>query len=692
MVLTIEDDGRILDIRGDDDQPMNKGYACFKGLQAEEAHHGPRRLLKPLKRVPDGRFVPISSEQAIDEIAERMAGIVANGGAEAVALFNGNGGTPNSSGYPMTHAFLAALGSPSLYSTLTIDQSAKVVAFERLGGWAAGLQDMSQSEVLLFIGTNPLLSHSTVPVMGPDPVRRMKAAKARGMKLIVVDPRRTETAHHADLFLQPIPGEDPAILAGLLRIILDESWHDAAFCEAYVGDDRMAALRKSVAPFSPESVAARAGIEPGQLRAAAAMFARENRSGAAYAATGPCMSPFSNLTQHLVEVLNVVCGRFRRAGDRLIVDLTAPEDEIRAEAIAPPRTWSKVPPSRIRGVGQLGGERLTGTLAEEILTPGKGRVRALLVNGGNPATTVPDQRKMVLALRDLELLVAVEPYMTATASLAHYILPPRMQYERADLPLLIPNYPLQPENWLQFTPPIIAPPENSDVVEEWFVYWSLAKRLGLTIRFAGAELNMQVPPTTEELLALRLKGARVSFDELRSHPSGAIYHNDAWVVRPARGDTPAKFEVMPGDVAGELTEYRASMNRRDKAFPYLLSSRRIRDTFNSNGTQLANVRSRNPDNPLRMHPDDLVEVGVAPGDRVEIASEHGRIVAAAKADATMRRRVVSMTHGWGGLPGDDERDGDSVNLLIDGAHHVEAVNAMPRMSAIPVRIVRIASP
>ena len=687
-VLMIDDDERIVSIRGDKDQPLSRGYACFKGLQAEEAHHGPARLLRPLKRMPDGRHIEIGLEQALDEIAERVATIRDYHGKDAIGLFNGNGGTPNSTGYPMTHAFLAAIGTRSLYSTLSIDQSAKVVAVERLGAWIAGLQDMSQSDVLLFVGTNPLVSHSTVPVMGPDPVKRMKDAKTRGMRLIVIDPRRTETAHFADLFIQPKPGEDPAILAGLLNIILREGWEDAAFCAEHVGTERMAALRTAVAPYTPDRVGRRAGIAAEELEAAARIFAHDNRRGAAYAATGPCMAPFSNLTQHLVEVLNVVCGRMRRAGDPLVVDLTSPEGPIPAQVYPPTRSWSQVPDSRIRGVGRLGGERLTGTLAEEILTPGEGQVRALFVNGGNPAATVPDQRRMVAALEALDLLVVVDPYMTITARLADYVLPPRMQYERADLPLSIPNYPLQPENWLQFTPAVIGPPMGSDLTEDWYVYWSIARRLGCPITFAGEVLDMATPPTTEDLIALRLKDARVPFETLRALPSGGIFENDAWRVAPSAGGG-ALFDVMPIDVLGELEEFeRAQVD--EGRFPFRLTSRRLRDNFNSNGPQLSGVRKRNPYNALHVHPDDLAELGVAEGDAVMVASEHGTITARVQPDGGMRRKVVSMTHGWGGLPGDPARDGDNVNLLIDSSRHIERINAMPRMSAIPVSLAAAA--
>jgi anaerobic selenocysteine-containing dehydrogenase len=691
--MTIDEEERIVDIRGDKLHPMTKGYACFKGLQAEEAHHGAARLLHPLKRQPDGQFVRIPLEQALDEIAARMRPLLDSDGPEAIALFVGGGATMTASANAMTTSFMAALGSPQIYSTLTIDQSAKIVSFERLGGWAAGVQDLDQSEVLLLFGANPLVSHATVGVMSADPTRRLKKARERGLKLICVDPRRSETARHADIFLQPVPGQDAAIAAALLRLILAEGWEDRDFCDRHVGAEGLNALREAVAPFTEALVERRAGLVPGQLAAAARLFAKDSRSGAAFTATGPSMAPFSNLTQHLMDCLNVVCGRFRRPGDRLVVSMLSPPAPVHAEVIAPPRSWQAAAPSRIRGVGRLGGERLSATLAEEILTPGKGQVRCLVVDGGNPATGMPDQRRIVEALRALDLLVTIDPYMTPTAQLSHYVLPPLMQLERADLPLNIPGFPLFPDNWAQYAPPALKPPAGSELLEDWYFYWSIACRLGLTIVYQGkTALDMTTAPGTETLLEIILAGSRVTLDELKSHPSGKVFDLPDCRVQPARPEATARFDLMPDDVREECRRFLAADSEpgnivsHGRHFTHLLSSRRLRDAMNGIGTNLKSVLARTPANAAYLNPADMAALAIATGDRIEIASDYGRIYATAQRDETVRPGVVSVSHGWGSLPDADTHPGVCVNLLVDSTRDVEAVNAMPRMSAVPVNI------
>ncbi len=288
----------------------------------------------------------------------------------------------------------------------------------------------------MIVGANPLVSVSMNGFDTRNPLKRLKQAKARGMKLIVIDPRRTETARFADVFLQPLPGEDCAILAGLIHIILAEGWQDHEFCARYAGD--LDALRAAVAPFTPAYVARRADVPEADLRRVAEVFARDSRRGAVSSATGPDMSPGSNLAEHLIECLNVICGRFVREGETVPhPGAIMPRWPRKAEVIPAPRWWEHGYRSRIGGFGLIDGELPTGILADEILEPGAGQVRALIVHGGNPASAVPDQERIVEALRSLELLVTIEPFMTQTARLSHYVLPPTLQYERADLPIFI---------------------------------------------------------------------------------------------------------------------------------------------------------------------------------------------------------------------------------------------------------------
>lgn len=701
VVLKIDEATQaILSVKGDKDNPVSRGYLCFKGLQAEEMHHGPQRLLRPLKRQADGTFAEIGIEQALDEIADKLKQIVARGGVQAVAGFKGTAGV-NVTTHMIQLDFLAALGSQQFYSVNTIDQSAKLVSFERQGGWMAGQQDLSQSEVILFFGCNPVISHSTMPVMGPDPLRTLKAAQARGLKLIVIDPRRTETAREADLFLQPMPGRDTAIAAAMVRVVLDEGWEDRAFVAAHVGANRIADLRRALEPFTPEMAERVAGLEPGQIRAAAKLFAKDSKSGGAFAATGPSMAAFSNTMQHMVDTLNIVCGRYRRAGQKIVADMINTPYPVHAEVIPPQRGYAKHPPSRIRGAGLLGFDRMASTLPEEILTPGEGQIRALLVNGSNPASCLPDQNRAVEALRDLDLLVTVDPYMTTTAQLSHYILPPLMMYERHDLPISDPNFNIGTTTWSRYAPPVIDAPAGSELVADWYPWWALGKRLGLAMQFSGQSLDFSRnhPPSSEDMLAMRCASGRITFDALKAdlaaYPSGRLYDHPSLEVLPARAEAAdARFDVMPGDVAAELRAFLASDYARDArpaaGFSHLMISRRMNRVMNTLGNNLAATHRHDPGNPAYLHPDELEGLGVAAGEQVEIASAHGRIVAVAQADAALRKGVVSISHCWGGLPGQDG-PGANTNQLIAADKDVQPINAMPLMSSLPVNVRRAES-
>lgn len=697
VVLTIDAEERIVGVRGDKDSPLTHGYACFKGLQPESSHHGPQRLLRPRKRMEDGSYIEISSEQALDEIAEKLGHIIDRHGKDAMAVFLGNGGMFNIAGFYMLPSFLAAFDSDQYFSTLTIDQSGKMVAMGRLGHWGAGYPHLDDMEVAMFFGANPLVSHGSLGFLQEDPVRSLKRARERGLKVITIDPRRSETGHFADIALQPYPGQDAAIAGGLIRLILAEGWEDREFCERWVGADHMAALREAVEPLTESYVEQRAGLEPGSLRRVAEMFARDASTGSVTSATGTSMAPYSNLAFQLIETLNVICGRYLREGQRVHqINGMGPGGPLKAQAFSPSRFWEASGESRIRGARKLFQDRCTATLADEILTPGEGQIRALLIDGGDPMTSWPDQQKTAKALSSLDLLICIDPWPTPTTSYAHYILPPLMQYERADLPMYLPGFANWAGAWSQYTPPVIAPPKGSDLVEDWYVFWGLAKRLGRTITYNGARpLDMENPPSTDELLDLVLHGAPHKLDTLKEHPHGCHAHIEQQTVLQADTDADGKFEPMPADVAEELRRFLADggapgeWTRDGRSFTHLLSSRRMRDLFNSNGRFVNSVRKRTPYNPAFMHPDELAALGVAPGAKVEIESAHGRVTAIVDADPELRPGVVSLAHGWGDPPGsnaDVAESGTPVNRLIDTDRNYEAVNSMPHMSAIPVNI------
>jgi anaerobic selenocysteine-containing dehydrogenase len=692
--VTLDDQDRILKIRGDKSHPLSRGYSCVKGVCNGELHNSPERLLQPMKRGPDGSFAPIPLEQALDEIAVKVHDLVAEEGPDTVSAFVGTWGYNNVALAPVVRSWLETLGSRSKYTAFTVDQSAKAVTIGRMGRWGAGRHAFADANVWMIFGSNPLVSVAvTSGVPACHPLKQLQEAKARGMRIVVVDPRRTETARFADIHLQSYPGEDPAVAAGLLNVILSRGLYDADFCAQHVKD--LDALHAAVAPFTPEVVAVRAGVPAESLIAAAELWAGPGKRGCAHASTGPCMSSFSNLANHMVETLNVVCGRFQRAGEPVDNGLSpAPKT---AEAFSPRRWWERGARSRAREFGTLPGilgmEFPCGIWADEALTPGKGRIRAFFVLGGNPALSFPDQRKVVRAMRGLDLMVAIDPFMSATARLAHYVIPPLMQYERPDSYWLSDQMDILHVPYMQFTTAIAKPPAGAEVIDDWYLFWALGQRLGLDLSIAGVPLDMKVPPTTKDLIEILARPRQIPFEELWAEPRGRFFDRPR-KVDPAPGA--GRFVTMALDVAEELTHFASrgqhlqGFESNGQVFTHLLASRRMRDAMNSMHHEAPTLRKRNRYNPAYIHPRDIAALGLHDGDRVEIVSDHGRIEAILEADESLRSGVIQMSHAWGSLPDDGadyESVGANVSLLINNVRDFQSINAMARQSGIPVNII-----
>ncbi|MEU2002403.1 molybdopterin-dependent oxidoreductase [Rhodococcus sp. NPDC019627] len=680
VLLDIED-GRITRVLGDAHHPISGGYTCPKGRRGGDLVHGPDRLTTSMRRTATGTHEPVPVAQATADIAGRLHAIVDRHGPDAVALFMGTQQNFAALTPPMARAWFRGTGSHKLFSTMTIDQSAKWVVAERMGTYLGGRQRFEDADVWLLAGTNPVVSGNGGDGDGAvvqNPSVTLRAARERGLKLIVVDPRRTETAALADIHLAPRPGTDAVLFAGLLHVVLTEHLHDTDFCRWYTAD--LTALLEAVSDATPTVVQGICGVPADRIREAARVFAGGSR-GMATSGTGLCMGPHSNLAEHLVAALNVVCGRYLREGeradDRAVLTRHQPA---RAEVAPPTRAYEHGFRSRIGGVRAIRGELPSGILADEILEPGPDRVRALIVSGGNPAAALPDRGKALRALRSLDLLVCVDPRMSDTARLADYVIAPTTMYERADHTVIME--PFFPRPFAQYTPAIVTAPPGA--VDDWRFFLDLAAASGQPVKFAGRILDPAAPPTSEHLLAMMTGRGRVPFADLVAAPHGYLAGRSGAVVGPASEDGAGhRLTLMPEDVRGELHAALA-----DKAvtsqFPFLLTVRRIREAVNSTGTRIPGLVPGGA-NPASLHPADLADLGIGDGQAVTVRSASGRLRATARADATLARGSVSMTHCFGSV--DPREDvGVNVNALTGTGEGVQSINAMPTMTAVPVAV------
>ena len=683
-------DNRVIAVRGVMDDPLFEGYTCIKGRQIPDQMADPNRLRAPLRRRPDGTFEEVTSPDALDEIAAEIRRIIDTHGPRAVASYTGTGGYQNSVAVPTARAFHQGLDSVSFYTSVTIDQPAKGLAGLRLGGWEAGYQNFTDSDVHMAIGYNSMVS-SYAPIgglQGTNPFTVMRRRKEEGMKLIVIDPRRTELATFADIHLQIRPGQDTTLLAGMIKIVLDEGLQDHEFCDRWV--DQMGELEAAVSGFTLDLVAERTQLDPDDIVAAARMFA-EGPRGTAGTGTGPNMAAHSSLTEHMAVVLNTILGRVNREGDLMENGLLLyPEMPHRAQATAP-RNPTNGPEARIRNLRGYRGEMPAATLAEEILTPGDGRIRALIVSGGNPVVAFPDHELTMEAMEDLELLVVVDYRMTATAELADYVIAPTLPLERADVPHLMDRWFRAP--YTNYTEAVVE--RDGDVLNEWEVFWELASRLGSTLPLPGGSPDMTERPGTDEIIDRSYHGSRMPLDEVRANLR-TVHMDKKLVVDPADENATAKFTPAPDDFVAELAEVLAETadtfaGSDVSAYPFRLVSRRLKHVLNSTGTELPGLARKGTTNSAYMHPDDVADLGLESGDVIEISSPQASLLGVVEAAEDVKRGVISMAHSWGGRSLTDEKVreiGSPTSRLVSTDVGSDPVTGMVVSSAIPVAVAK----
>jgi len=374
----------------------------------------------------------------------------------------------------------------------------------------------------------------------------------------------------------------------------------------------------------------------------------------------------------------------------------------RAEAGDPFNFWEGVEQPRVRGLRALNFQQPTAALADEILTPGQGQIRALICNGGNPAVAFPNQGKVVRALKSLELLVVLDVIMSPTARLADYVFGCKLSLEKPDYSRHLEWY--FPDAFAQYTPAFIRP--DCDVIEEWEFFWGMAHRMRVPLTLgraplgppvAGRPVDIDRKPTIEQLMEIEAADARVPLARVRQYPSGHIFEDARVRVAPRDPASAGRFDLAPqafiDDLRAVLAEgvidgggYRAG-----ESFGYRLISRRMREVFNSTGVHLTALNGKGPGNPAYMNPEDMRAGGLKNGDLVRIESSNGAITAVARADSGLRRGVVSMAHSWGDLPeGEDAAShpslGGCTNRLIADDADFEPLVGQCRQSAIPVNV------
>ena len=695
LTATLDGD-RIVSLEPDADHVVSRGYSCIKGLRYHEIHHSPDRLRVPLKRVGE-RFEEITWEQALDEIGRKVRQLVSEHGGDSVSAYLGNPISFSLLPPILTAAFLQGLGSRNLFQTGSQDCNNKFAVAERVYGFPfiQPFPDVDQTQCLIIIGSNPAVSRGSF-IQLPDPIRRLRAIEARGGKVFHLNPRRTETAKQLGTHVFIRPDTDVYFLLSFLNEVIAQGAFDQDRVSRFMRG--LDTLRKVAEPWPAERTAEITGVPADTLRTMVDAYV-EADGAALHLSTGVNQGSHGTLAFWIQETINAISGNLDRIGGTLVGHGYVKDFPKLA------RKGGHTMRKDVSRVGRLPSVADTfpaGLMADEILTPGDGRVRALFCVSGNPLLTVPNSNgRLEEALGALELLVVIDIFKNETANHAHYILPGSSALQRPDLPFVFQSLMgVQPVPYAQYTDALV--PLDAEQRDETMILLQLAKACGSRLfgsRLASGVLKtaMSLGLTTERFLALMARGFRLgSLDGLRREPHGRLLEphrgGDFLGVRVVTDD--GLLDLAPKDLVAAASELEADFEIEvARRGDFKLISKREQHSHNSwlhNHPRF--VEGKRSTNYLYMHPDDARRIGVESGAVVEVRSSVAAVRLPVQLTEEMMIGAVALPHGWGhqaadGLSVASKTTGVNVNLLAaDGPDELEYFSGMAKLNGIWVDV------
>lgn len=699
--LEVQTDGKkVHRILPDKTHPYSWRDFCAKGGSAQNLSEHPRRLFKPMKRIGE-RYVESTYEEAIADIAERLNKIRREHGPHAIATYLGNPGAHNQPGTIAQNGFMKGVGSANAFYVGSVDTNNYQLVMREMYGsdMAVLIPDVDHAKCFLFIGMNPAISNMVWLDIVPDGWNRVLAAQVKGADLIMVDPRQTPSTRRANTHVVIKPGQDWALLLGIVKLVFENGWEHKQDCAEAVGIEP---IREIAASASLDDLSARCGVSVEQIRDVARRFATAE-TAVCVARTGVSQNRNGTVGEWLSHVLNLVTGRVDRKGGRFfhrglfknplrLLNLMNDVLSLQGKRL-----------SRVGRHRAIAGAYPMAIMADEMLTPGRDQVRALVINSGNPVVSGADGAQLDKALEGLDLVVALDFFQRESHRHAHWLIPGSHFLEREELYALFSGFMDRPH--AQLGQKVVDLPDG--VHTEWDFFLDLSLKMG--VPFLGipgmnaiVRLSRRVAKWTGDpqhafnvrwVWAFLIKAlSPLKWKDLVRNPQGVMYGERRYGEFKAALQTPDKrIHACPPQFLDALRQRLAEpLPQRDTAYPFQIVNQRRVSMMNSWLVESVKRKQAHGEY-VEINPEDARALNLVDEQPVRLSSRNGSVVAKAKLSEEVARGVVCLEHGWGSRTFDPVHNGPALvqgvkrNLLISN-EGIDELSGMPNLNGTAVSL------